>query len=188
MKVGNSMKKFLAKKYTKDILWYVIVCTLIISARVLLFSPITVSGESMMPNLVDGERIITSQISTINRFDMVNFAPQSEPNKLYIKRVIGLPGETISYKNDTLYVNDRPLNEPYLEDFKQKTTGLLTPDFTLTELLGEQRVPAGYYFVLGDNRQNSTDSRFLSVGFVAKDQIKGVAKLTIWPPSKFGPK
>lgn len=180
------MKKFLAKKYTKDILWYVIICTLIISARVLLFSPITVSGESMMPNLVDGERMITSKVSKIDRFDVVDFAPQSEPNKRYIKRVIGLPGETISYKDDTLYINDRPLKEPYLEELKQETSGLLTPDFTITELLGEERVPADHYFVLGDNRQNSTDSRFLSVGFVAKDQINGVAKLTIWPPNKFG--
>lgn len=186
MKVGNLMKKLMAKKYAKDILWYVVVLTVIISTRVLLFSPITVSGESMMPTLVDGERMITSKIAAIKRFDVVNFTPKSKPNERYIKRVIGLPGDTIAYQDDQLYVNGHPVEETYLDEFKQTTGGLLTADFTLADLLGQEKVPADHYFVLGDNRQNSTDSRSQKVGFVPQAQIKGVSKFTLWPPSKFG--
>lgn len=152
--------------------------------RFVLFTPIVVDGESMMPTLQNGERMIVNKLGSIHRFDIVVFhAPEK---KDYIKRVIGLPGDTLAYKNDQLYINDQRVAEPYLAAYKNEIIdgGTLTEDFTLEEYTNYQKIPAGYYFVMGDNRRNSKDSRY--IGLVAEEQLVGKANIVFWPIDQFG--
>ena len=150
--------------------------------RFFLFTPIVVDGASMMPAFEDGDRVVVNKIGPqfvgYERFDVIVFEANEDTN--YIKRIIGLPGDRIAYKNDELFINDEKLEEPYLEEFK-KAKGKLTGNFTLEEILDEVTVPKGHYFVLGDNRLNSTDSRDPRVGFVPKEEILGTAKVIILP-------
>ncbi|MFY8331069.1 signal peptidase I [Vagococcus carniphilus] len=177
------MKVFFEKN-KKDLIWFIGVFSIMLVLRVFLFAPVTVSGESMMPTLVDKEKIITSKISKLERLDIVPFKAPNEPGKLYIKRIIGLPGESIEYKDDTLYINNKAYKEPYLDEYKELVSGSLTEDFSLNSLYNVPVVPKDSYFVMGDNRQNSTDSRM--IGFIKKEDIIGSSKLVIWPINKIG--
>jgi len=153
--------------------------------RSLFFSPYVVKGESMLPNLQNGNRLVVSKLSELQRFDVIVFhAPDS--SEKYIKRIIGLPGDTIEMKDDTLYVNGKAYHEPYLEKLKdQKLEGmLLTGDFTLSEIVGKKVVPEGYVFVLGDNRLVSKDSRHF--GLLPIKEIVGKAVLRTWPIDEIG--
>ena len=155
--------------------------------RIFLFTPIVVDGESMMPTLEDGDRMIVNKIGyTIgepDRFDIVVFhAPEQ---KDYIKRVIGLPGDTVEYRDDVLYINGEPYDEPYLDQNKTEVPNPpLTEDFTLEEKIQSTTVPEGHVFVMGDNRRRSKDSRH--IGAVAIDEIIGSTKFVFWPISDFG--
>ncbi|WP_077615063.1 signal peptidase I [Caenibacillus caldisaponilyticus] len=146
--------------------------------RYYLFAHIMVEGHSMMPTLKDRDHIIICKIcyklAQPKRFDIVVFHATEQAD--YIKRVIGLPGDTIEYKNDVLYVNGKPVDEPYLEAFKAKTEGLLTYNF-------KAKVPKGTVFVLGDNRRNSRDSRY--IGAIPEDELIGKAVLLFWPLRDF---
>jgi signal peptidase I len=153
--------------------------------RYFLFAPIVVDGQSMMPTLQNDNRLIVNKIgytiSKPDRFDIVVFHATSE--KDYIKRVIGLPGDTIAYENDLLYINGEPIEEPYLEEFKENAISLpFTGDFTLKDYTGFDVVPEGHLFVLGDNRQHSKDSRH--IGFISFDQVVGTANVVFWPFSE----
>ncbi|RAK19515.1 signal peptidase I [Anoxybacillus vitaminiphilus] len=146
-----------------------------------------VEGESMMPTFQDGNMLIVNklnnQIEELKRFDVIIF--HANKNKDYIKRIIGLPGDTIEYKNDVLYINNKPVTEPYLKLYKSKLIdGKLTGDFTLKELTGQKTVPKGHVFVLGDNRLSSLDSRHF--GFVKIEQVVGKVNLRYWPMNEFG--
>lgn len=176
--------KLFFEKNKSDLVWFFTVFTLFLIARLFLFTSITVSGESMMPTLVDNERIIASKVSKIERFDIVSFKAPNEVDKLYIKRVIGLPGDNIEYKNDNLYINCKIIEEPYLNEYKGQEDGLLTKDFTLEKLLNTNKVPENTYFVMGDNRNHSTDSRV--IGFIEKEAIVGSSKFAFWPINKIG--
>lgn len=152
--------------------------------RYFLLAPIVVDGLSMMPTLHDKDRMIVNKIGyTVGepkRFDIVVFhAPEK---KDYIKRVIGLPGDRIEYKDDTLYVNGKAYDEPYLDEYKkqqQEIEGPLTESFTLEELTGEATVPEGHLFVMGDNRRYSKDSR--QIGFVSQEDVLGKTSIVYWP-------
>lgn len=150
--------------------------------RTFFFSSYVVEGESMMPTLEDGNFLIVNkigyEIGNLERFDVIVFhANESED---YVKRVIGLPGDEIMYKNDVLYINGKVHHENYLTPYKNRfLSGNLTGDFTLEELTGQQRVPNGTVFVLGDNRRGSHDSRHF--GFVPMKQIVGEVNLRYWP-------
>ncbi|WP_093047611.1 signal peptidase I [Salipaludibacillus aurantiacus] len=150
--------------------------------RYFFFAPIVVDGQSMMPTLEHNDRMIVNKIgyniSEPDRFDIIVFhAPQ---NKDYIKRVIGLPGDQIRYEEDMLYINDEPVEEPYLEDYKQEADQMpFTGDFTLSEVTGYDSVPEGHVFVLGDNRQHSKDSRH--IGVIPYDEVVGKANFVFWP-------
>ncbi|MGM7701150.1 signal peptidase I [Pseudalkalibacillus sp. Hm43] len=150
--------------------------------RYFLFAPIVVDGESMMPTLHNGDRMIVNKISydigKPERFDIIVFnAPEG---KDYIKRVIGLPGDEIEYRDDTLFVNDQEVPEPYLNEYKQSIPdGTLTDNFQLSEEIGTKTVPEGHLFVLGDNRQHSKDSR--NIGAIPMDAIIGKANVIFWP-------
>lgn len=177
---GKKMKVFLEKN-KKDIFWYVGVIVLMLVLRLFLITPVTVSGESMMPTLVDKEKIIISKISRLKRFDIVSFEVN---NKLYIKRIVGLPGESIEYKDDILYINNKPYQEPYLDEYKELTPEPLTEDFSLNSLYNMNNIPDESYFVMGDNRHNSKDSRM--IGFIKKEDIIGASKIIVWPINKIG--
>ncbi|MFZ3587942.1 signal peptidase I [Bacillus sp. DJP31] len=154
--------------------------------RYFLFAPIVVDGLSMMPNLHDQNRMIVNKLSYSigepKRFDIVVFhAPEQ---KDYIKRVIGLPGDHVEYKNDILYINGEPVEEPYLEGAKMEIVDApLTFDFELEELRGQKAVPEGHLFVMGDNRRFSKDSR--SIGFIAMEEVIGKTSIVYWPISDF---
>lgn len=150
--------------------------------RYFLFTPIAVDGESMMPTLEDGDRMIVNKIGykigEPERFDIVVFHAPEQKN--YIKRVIGLPGDTLEYKDDQLYINGEAIDEPYLDAYKaQITEGTLTEDFTLSDIGVEGEIPEGYVFVMGDNRRYSKDSRH--IGLVDQKEIIGNTSLIFWP-------
>jgi signal peptidase I len=152
--------------------------------RYFIFAPIIVDGLSMMPTLHDHDRMIVNKLSykigTPKRFDIIVF--HAEEGKDYIKRVIGLPGDHIEYKNDTLYVNGKAYKEPYLDKYKkQLIDGPLTEPFTLEEITGKKTVPKGYLFVMGDNRRFSKDSRH--IGFIPMEKVVGKANIVYWPLS-----
>lgn len=135
----------------------------------------------MNPNLENEDRLIVTKIPYYfhepERFDVIVF--KSKDGRDFIKRVIGLPGDTIRYEDDQLYVNDIPVDEPYLDEVLSQKEGNYTVDFTLRSKTINSSVPEGNVFVLGDNRPNSVDSRVF--GFVPIDTIKGVA-LTRFAP------
>lgn len=164
-------------------LFYLIIAIFLL-LRLLVFTSIIVSGSSMEPNLKDGDRGFVLRHSKIQRFDIITFAESEGEN--YIKRVIGLPGETITFKNDILYVNDKAVAEPFLTEAKAAVTDdfPLTFDFTLESVTGEMVVPNDQYFVMGDNRRISKDSR--QIGFVKKDQIRGEITWLYEPVKRIG--
>lgn len=151
--------------------------------RYFLFTPIVVDGDSMMPTLENGDRMIVNKFSykigEPERFDIVVFhAPEQ---KDYIKRVIGVPGDYVEYKDDQLYINGDPIEEPYLDAYKaQISEGNLTGDFSLKDIDPSLDViPEGYVFVMGDNRRFSKDSRH--IGIVPVEEIVGNTSIIFWP-------
>jgi signal peptidase I len=144
-----------------------------------------VYGESMMPTIQDGNRLIVNKIgyelSSPERFDLIVF--KANPEEDYIKRVIGVPGDHIAYKDDKLYINNKLIEEPYLEEFKRFAANrTITGNFTLEEITGHKIVPEGKIFVLGDNRLHSIDSRH--IGFIDVKDIVGEANIRYWPVDK----
>ena len=160
------------KSIIKEYGLYIITIILVLLVKKFVVSPIKVNGTSMMTTLHDGDimilNIIGYRFDKINRFDIVVV---DEGNEYLIKRVIGLPGEEIEYKDNQLYINGKKVKENYgsqeTEDFKVK-------------------VKKNSYFVLGDNRTNSLDSRHF--GAFKKDRIIGKTSLIIFPFNRFGEK
>lgn len=127
--------------------------------RGFIFIPVPVDGNSMEKTLTQGDMIVMEKFSSIQRFDVVVF---ELPNgAVYIKRVIGLPGDSISYENDQLFVNDQPVEEKFIEKNRKKDheNAPYTTNFDLKELINKEVLPEDSYFVLGDNRRMSKDSR-----------------------------
>ena len=143
----------------------------------------SVSGSSMETTLSDGDQLLVDKLSyrfqDPKRFDIIVFPYQYEENTYYIKRIIGLPGEKVRIDEDgTIYINGTPLEEDYgYETIEPNMIGRAEEDI----ILGEDE-----YFVMGDNRNDSKDSRFEEVGNIHKDELEGKAVLRIWPLSKFG--
>lgn len=140
-----------------------------------------VSGPSMQPTFEDGDRLIATRHGNIKRGDIVVLDAPDAPGTLYIKRVIGLPGDTVSSKNDVTYINGKAIKEPYLKEYKSKLPeGMLyTTDFSLQSIFGVKKVPADSYFVMGDHRDVSRDSRM--IGFIKKSAIEGKVKFRYFP-------
>ena len=139
-----------------------------------------VSGESMENTLDNGDQLIVDKITyrfqDPERFDIIVFPYHYKENTYYIKRIIGLPGETVQIADGTIYINGEVLEESYGREVMQDP-GIAAEPITL----GEDE-----YFVLGDNRNQSSDSRDPSVGLIHRDEIIGRAWLRIWPLDSFG--
>lgn len=128
------------------------------------------------PTLSRAERAILP-ITSVRRGDIVVFKYPDEPERDFIKRVIGLPGETLELRNKRVYINGEPLDEPYVHFLEPLPQGELT-SFDVRERYGPVRVPEGQFFVMGDNRDNSQDSRYW--GFLPAHYVKGRALMIYW--------
>lgn len=149
------------------------------------FAPVMVDGDSMEPTLTNGEYLLLNKFSEIEQFDIVVFPPPDLEEIQYVKRVIGLPGDTIEYREDILYLNGEPTEQSFLADSKDLDASIYASgDFTLSTLLGVETVPDGQYFVLGDNRLNSRDSR--SFGFIDQESVLGKVSFRYWPIEEIG--
>jgi signal peptidase I len=156
-----------------------LVISLAISAFIIIFlyQPVKVEGTSMMPSLVDQERIFVNKfvyrLEPIERGDIVVFRYPYDPSKSYIKRVIGMAGDRIRINSGQVYVNGEALDESYVP-----------PEYTDSRSSPEAVVPANSYFVLGDHRSMSDDSR--NFGPVNQSFIYGKAVFGYWPMDKLG--
>ncbi|GCF92811.1 signal peptidase I [Enterococcus florum] len=141
--------------------------------------PVPVTGDSMAQNLNQGDMIVMEKYSRIKRFDVIVF--RKDDGTTYIKRVIGLPGDTIVYEQDQLFINDEKVPEGFLtnnRDHDHEVTPYTT-NFHLADLIGTPELPENEYFVMGDNRRISKDSR--SFGTVDSDEVLGKARLVYYP-------
>lgn len=154
-----------------------------------------VQGVSMEPTLHTGDRLVSLKHKTIKRNDIVVLKAPDKPGELYIKRVIGLPGDTVAVQDDQLFINGKKVDQPYLKasfmkqeikrDVANGTLAEAPPDFTNNFTLATQAstnresVPTNHYFVMGDNRVRSHDGR--DFGFVSRQQIDSVVVWRYWP-------
>lgn len=162
-------------KILKELIGYVLIVVSIISIRAFIVTPVMVSGNSMYPTLENGELLLLNKVgSKYKRNDIVviNYDNGIIKEKL-IKRVIGLPGEKIEYKNGILYVNDQYTIDPFAS---------ATYDFS-TFILGDI-IPENKYLVLGDNRGSSVDSRM--IGLIDESDIEGKTSIRFYPLDKIG--
>lgn len=147
-----------------------------------LFQPHQVQGNSMFPNFHNREYILTDKISyrfhEPERGDIVIFKPPGQENYEFIKRIIGLPGENLKINGGEVYINERRLEETYLQDSIFTRPGSFMAEGE-TVSVGENQ-----YFVMGDNRSFSSDSR--DWGFVPAENVAGKAWIRYWPPSEAG--
>ena len=177
------MEKKATKSGMKDFISIIIYIAVVLMISYLVLTYVgqrtVVSGDSMYSTLEDGDNLIVDKLSyrfhDIERFDIIVFRFQ-DSNVHYIKRIIGLPGETVKIEDGTIYINGKVLKESYGRE-KMLDSGIAKDEITL----GEDE-----YFVLGDNRNDSKDSRDPSVGKVPRSYIDGKALLRIYPFSKFG--
>lgn len=144
--------------------------------RTFIFAPFIVEGQSMESTLHNEEKLVVNKaiyyVSEPKRGDIIVF--HAEPTRDYIKRVIGVAGDTVEVKNDVLYVNGKAVDEPYLTLNREEMNG--TP---LTEDVPLIKIPQGHIYVMGDNRQNSHDSR--KIGPVDLKTVVGRAEFVFWP-------
>jgi signal peptidase I len=178
--MNNKDRKSGLKRFLKYILLDIAIAG-VVSVLLITYvaSAYKIEGNSMQTVLHDQERVIISKLGVkgnINRFDIVVLRKPDEPGKSIIKRVIGLPGEIIEIRKGNVYINDRKLSEPYLK--KEKDVIFRVMD--MKPLL----IPEKHYFVFGDNRPVSQDSRFF--GPVPEEYIYGKTIFRYWPISRFG--
>lgn len=168
-------------KLFRDIFLIIVVLILF---GVFFIQPVVVEGTSMLPHLHDGERLLVNKLvyykiqsvrwGHIERGDIVVFWFPNDPDKSYVKRVIGLPGEMVELRNGRVMINGVELDEDYLDRALNQSAPSSPP----------RRVDEHHYFVMGDNRDNSSDSRYW--GFVPEKYIYGKAFFRYWRPNGFG--
>src|SRR5215213_2323346 len=160
-----------ARLLVRDLIFALMFATLMV---VFVIQPVKVEGTSMLPRLHDGERIFVNKliyygVPKLERGDIVVFWYPNDPSKSYIKRVVGLPGETVEVREGRVMINGRVLEETYLD-----------PQLNLSHMNHQPvLVKDHYYFVMGDNRDHSSDSRFW--GLVPEKYIYGKALFRYWP-------
>jgi signal peptidase I len=168
-----------AVSWLRDLIFSVLIAVVLI---VFIYQPVKVEGTSMMPTLTDQERIFINKftyrfgLGNIERGDTVVFWYPQDISKSYIKRVIGLPGDRVRVDRGQVYVNGMALAENYVPSENRDASSWRDGD--------EQVVPQGRYFVLGDHRNQSSDSRMW--GYVPRENIYGKAVFVYWPLDKMG--
>ena len=173
------MNKEKIKKILKELYPYVIIVVVVVLFRTFIATPVRVDGSSMDSTLKDGNILILNKLdNSYERFDVVvvEVTINDRKSKL-VKRVIGMPGESIKYKDNELYINGK-----IIEDVATERTS----DFTLDEIYNIKKIPNNYYFVMGDNRNNSRDSRDYTVGLIKKENIIGTTTIRLFPFNKIG--
>lgn len=167
------------KEFFKDTFKYLIFIVAILIVAIYVVGLQQVVGSSMYPNFKNNDILILDKISykfiDIKRGDIVSL--YYADTKYLIKRVVGMPGETIEFINNTLYINGTKFEEEYLD------ASVITDNFSLKQL-GYDRIPDDMYLVLGDNRGDSLDSRDSRLGLVDKKDIIGKVRVRIWPLNK----
>lgn len=140
----------------------------------------TVMGNSMEPSFSHGDKVMVTGFSywfsKPAYYDVVAFPYKANPGEYYIKRIIGLPGDKVDLVGNCFTINGEPLEDDFSDE----------PIYALGDTIFPITVPEGSYFVLGDNSNESMDSRYTSVGCVPEDDIIGKASFRIWPPEKIG--
>ncbi|HEY7441682.1 MAG TPA: signal peptidase I [Vicinamibacterales bacterium] len=189
-----SFKKSVAREYFESIVIAVILALFI---RTFVVQAFKIPTGSMEQNLLIGDHLLVNKFvygpslssaeraalpdKLVQRGDVVVFKYPEDPERDFIKRVIGLPGETVQVKAKKVFINDQPLDEPYVH-YEQPPLELAdrneVTSSDVREAYGPVRVPQDHYFVMGDNRDNSQDSRYW--GFLPRDYIKGRALMVYW--------
>ena len=187
--MADTFKKSTAREYFESIVIAVILALFVRTWAVQAFK---IPTGSMENNLLIGDHLLVNKfvvgpasgervllpMRDIRRQDIVVFKYPDEPERDFIKRVIGLPGETVELRNKKVYINGQPLDEPYVHFLEPASHSQEITSFDVRERYGPVRVPDGQYFVMGDNRDNSQDSRYW--GFLPRSYIKGRALMIYW--------
>ena len=159
------------KEFIKDALKYILFVVVVLVIAIYVIGLQQIVGSSMQPTLENGDVVIINKLSSsFKRGDIISF--YYDDTKYLVKRIIGLPGEYIEIKDNKIYI-DNEVIEDYVDDIKMD-------DFSL-EKLGYTKIPDDMYFVMGDNRTNSLDSRNYQVGLVKKEDIVGKKLIRLWP-------
>ena len=177
---NSSGKKNMVREIAGMVIYIAVLAAAVFLINTFVFQRTVVDGMSMYPTLEDGDNLIADKISyrftDPKRFDIIVFPYKQEEHTYFIKRIIGLPGETIQIEDGTIYIDGQELDEDYARE-----TILDAGDAGEPITLGEDE-----YFVMGDNRNNSKDSRDPSVGLIHRKDIVGRAWVRIWPFDRFG--
>ncbi len=173
---GTEKKKSVGREVMEWILVVVVAVAAALLIRTFVFEPVRVDGESMLNTLHNNEYMIVTKydylFSDPDRFDVVICHYPDRGSTNFVKRVVGVPGDTVAVREGYLYVNGEKYEEEYL-DYR--------PNYEMPE----QTIREGHYFVMGDNRSHSNDSHVSSVGQLTRDQIVGHVRLVAWPFSSF---
>jgi signal peptidase I len=192
--MAESFKKSIVREYFESVVIAVILALFI---RTFVVQAFKIPTGSMEENLLIGDHLLVNKfvfgptasrleravlpIGTLKRGDVVVFKYPVEPERDFIKRVVGLPGETIEVKEKKVYINGKPFEEPYVHFLAPPTAQSELHEvtsFDVRERYGPVTVPPNQYFVMGDNRDNSQDSRYW--GFLPRENVKGKALLIYW--------
>jgi signal peptidase I len=190
----REFQKSTLREYFESIVIAVILALFI---RTFVVQAFKIPTGSMENNLLIGDHLLVNKfvfgpsasglekallpLGTIRRGDVVVFKYPEEPARDFIKRIIGLPGDTLQLRNKKVFVNDQPLDEPYVHFLEPPRSGSGLSEVTsldVRENFGPVTVPADHYFAMGDNRDNSADSRYW--GFLPRDYVKGKALVIYW--------
>jgi len=175
--MGEDMDKDIKREILEWLKAIALALVLAFFIRSFIFEPMIVPSGSMIPTIQINDRILVNKL--VYRFyspdynDIVVFKYPDDPRQTFVKRLIGKGGDVIEIKDGVLYRNNEPVQESYLNE-------------TMYSDFGPYKVPEGCYFMLGDNRNNSKDSRFWENKYVSKEQIIGKATYRIWPLNRIG--
>lgn len=162
------------RRFFKELIPYVIIIVVVLFVKNYIIAPVQVRGDSMDSTLQSGDVMLLNRLQFkrygVKRFDIVVV---DDHDTYIIKRIIGLPGDIVEIKDERLIINGEEFDEYYLDE------GTHTDDLIV-------EVPKGHYYILGDNREESLDSRIL--GPIEEDKIQGIAKITIFPLNRIGTK
>ena len=189
--MATTFHKSTLREYAESI---VIAVILALFVRTWVVQAFKIPTGSMENNLLIGDHLLVNKfvfsptpsrlerallpVRNIRRGDVIVFKYPDEPDRDFIKRVIALPGETFELRAKKVYIDGQPLDEPYVHFLEPSSDNQEVTRFDVREQYAPVRVPEGYYFVMGDNRDNSQDSRYW--GFLPRDYVKGRAVVIYW--------